>query len=76
MHMETKCRMNGQRTVHTAESQERFKDYGARQPPHQSSLNGALAPRSYGDCSSTCPCSAPRLAQTRFHRRLWPKIKR
>ena len=27
---------------------QRFKDYGARQPPHQSSLNGAHAPLVWG----------------------------
>ena len=33
------CFLYGSKT----NDQYRFKDYGARQPPHQSSLNGALA---------------------------------
>ncbi len=69
------CARDG-RTVCLAEKQERFKDYGAPQPPHQSSLNGALAPRSYGNCSYLSPRQLWAWPWACFHRRLWSKIKR
>jgi hypothetical protein len=59
-----------------AENQERFKDYGARQPPHQSSLNGALAPHTYGNCSRPSPRQLRAGPPARFHDHTRSSIKR